>query len=67
MSSTFAMSARTATISLSYLVVVGPWRFSVSLKIAQRSIPAIGMDGRRECVRKVCAMLEIKKNQEIIV
>mmetsp|Transcript_34798 Transcript_34798/g.78651 ORF Transcript_34798/g.78651 Transcript_34798/m.78651 type:complete len:361 (-) Transcript_34798:428-1510(-) len=47
MSSTPAMMARMATMALSHWVVVGPLRFSVSLMIADRSMPAIAGGGLR--------------------
>mmetsp|Transcript_69791 Transcript_69791/g.195085 ORF Transcript_69791/g.195085 Transcript_69791/m.195085 type:complete len:206 (+) Transcript_69791:133-750(+) len=47
MSSISAISASSATIILSHSVVVGPRRLRVSERMAHRSMPAIGFEGRR--------------------
>ena len=63
MSSTSEISARTATMSRSHSVVVGPNKLRVSERMAQSSIPAMGLDGRRLCVKNVWAMMVLMDPQ----
>mmetsp|Transcript_23102 Transcript_23102/g.51779 ORF Transcript_23102/g.51779 Transcript_23102/m.51779 type:complete len:245 (+) Transcript_23102:470-1204(+) len=62
-SCTCASSTSTATIMRSQSVVVGPCRFSVSDRIAQSSIPAVALVGRRFMVTNVCAMMVLMEPQ----
>mmetsp|Transcript_16016 Transcript_16016/g.44905 ORF Transcript_16016/g.44905 Transcript_16016/m.44905 type:complete len:214 (+) Transcript_16016:350-991(+) len=57
MSLTSAISDKTATMSLSHSVVVGPSKLRVSERMAQSNRPATLFDGRRLWVRNVWAMM----------